>query len=260
MSDTTTNTDQGRKVFFLYPHSVLSEDLLVEILSNEFEIYTIHDRDAAARAAKKWPGSIVFVNIDEEQQGLKWEAWIRRIMKAPETAATRVGIVTYNPNADLARKYLMDIGIPCGFIQLKLGVVEGKRIILKTLEANEARGRRRYVRARCSERQNATFSMGYQDGFLTGTILDISVAGMAFSFDKTVAIKQYTSIADVQLRLKGTLCRLSGKFVGPISGYTDRSLMLFDAPLRDDAREKIHRFIFHALQEELDAFVKNQAD
>jgi hypothetical protein len=167
--------------------------------------------------------------------------------------------MTYNPNPDLARKYLMDMGIPCGFIQLKLGLAEGKRIILKTLEANEARGRRKYVRARCSARQHVTFNMGYQDGFLTGSILDISIAGMAFSFDKTVSIKPYTAIADLQLRMKGTICRVAGKFVGPISGQSGRYLMMFDSPLAADAREKIHRFIFHALQEELDEFVKNQA-
>lgn len=258
MDDTTTGA-QGRKVFFLYPHSVLSEELLVEILSNEYEVYAIRDHEAAARAAQRWPGSIVFVNIDDTLQELQWEGWIRRIMEAHETSATRLGIMTYNPNPDLARKYLMDIGIPCGFIQLKLGLVEGKRIILKTLEANEARGRRRYVRARCSEKQHATFNMGYQDGFLTGSILDISVAGMAFSFDRTVAIKPNTPISDVQLRMKGTLCRLTGKFIGPIRERSDQYLMMFDTPLSEDAQGRIHRFIYLALQDELADFVKDPA-
>ena len=134
---------RGRKVFFLYPHSVLNEELLVEILENEYEIYCIRDHEAAARVAAAWPGSIVFVNIDEGLRELQWEAWIRHLIDAPETASTRLGIMTYNPNPELAHKYLMELMIPCGFIQLKLGLAEGKRIILKTLEANEARGRRR---------------------------------------------------------------------------------------------------------------------
>ena len=54
--------------------------------------------------------------------------------------------MTYNPDPELARKYLMDVGIPCGFIQLKLGTAEGKSIILKTLAAD---GPRRIVYVSC---------------------------------------------------------------------------------------------------------------
>jgi hypothetical protein len=42
----------------------------------------------------------------------------------------------YNPNADLTRKYLIQMKVLCGFVQLKIGLAESKRTILKTLEAN----------------------------------------------------------------------------------------------------------------------------
>jgi hypothetical protein len=247
---------RGRKVLFLYPHSVLNEELLVEILENEYEIYCIRDHEAAARVAAAWSGSIIFVNIDEALKELQWELWIRHLMETPETSSTRLGIMTYNPNPDLARKYLMELMIPCGFIQLKLGMAEAKRIILKTLEANEARGRRRYVRARCLDKQKATFNVSIRETFHTGSILDISVAGMAFKFDVPVAINPNMQLTDVQLRMKGTLCRVSGRFVGAVREHPDRSLFMFDAPLPEEPRIKIHRFIFNALQDELADFVK----
>jgi hypothetical protein len=251
---------RGRKVVFLYPHSVLNEELLVEILQNEYEIYTLRDHDAAVRVAAAWPGSIIFVNIDEALNELQWEMWIRHLMEARETASTRVGIMTYNPNPDLARKYLMELMIPCGFIQLKLGLAEGKRIILKTLEANEARGRRRYVRARCLEKQKATFNVSIRETYHTGSILDISVAGMTFRFDDAVNIKLNTQLNDVQLRMKGTLCRVSGKYVGAVRSEPDRNLLMFDIPLADEPRIKIHRFIFNALQDELGEFLKSHGE
>ena len=124
------------------------------------------------------PGSIVFVNIDDTLNELQWEAWIHRLITDPATSSTKVGILTYNPDAELAKKYLMDMMLPCGFIQLKQGLAEGKRIILKTLEANEARGRRRYVRAQCTDPKKASFNVTVKGKFVTGAILDISVAGM----------------------------------------------------------------------------------
>ncbi len=85
-SEIETATSRGRKVFFLYPHSVLNEDLLVEILSNEYEVYSLRDHEAAEKIAERHPGSIFFVNIDEALRESQWEAWIRRLVSQPSTA------------------------------------------------------------------------------------------------------------------------------------------------------------------------------
>jgi hypothetical protein len=257
VADPETAGSRGRKVFFLYPHSVLNEDLLIEILSNEYEIYGLRDHETAAKLAAVFGGSIFFVNIDEALKGLLWEAWIRRIMSTPATASARIGIMTYNPDPELARKYLMEIGIPCGFIQLKLGLAEGKAIILRTLEANEARGRRRYVRAQFSDQRQASFNVTIRGAHVTGAILDISIAGMSFRLDSTVHLKPQEVLDDVQLRMKGTLCKVRGSYAGAAQGGADRSLLMFHTPMPEDAGEKIHRFIFMSLQEEMSDFVRS---
>jgi hypothetical protein len=247
---------RGRKVFFLHPHSVLNEDLLVEILSQEYEVYSLRDHDSAARIAAAFAGSIFFVNIDEALRESQWETWIRRLISEKATASARVGIMTYNPDPSLARKYLMEVGIPCGYIQLKLGTAEGKAIILKTLAANEARGRRQFVRARCTDTRKASFNVTVRGAHLTGQILDISVAGMSIRFDMTVQLRPHEPLDDVQLRLRGTLCRLSCTFAGALPSGADGFLLMFRTPLSDDVRSKIHRFIFLSLQEEMDDFVR----
>lgn len=253
---TETDTEKGRKVFFLYPHSVLNEELLVEILSSEYEVYSIRDHEVAARIAEAYPGSLFFVNIDDGLRETQWEAWIRHLMTQPSTASGRVGIVTYNPDPHLAKKYLMDVGIPCGFIQLKLGTEEGKSIILKTLAANEARGRRHFVRARCSDPRKASFNVSIRNTHLTGAVVDISVAGMSFRMDTTVHLRPHEVFEDVQLRLRGTLCRLNGTLAGAVRGDSERQLLMFKTPLTDDVRARIHRFIFLSLQEEMDELVR----
>jgi hypothetical protein len=245
----------GRKVLFLYPHSVLNEDLLIEILSHEYEIYGIRDHKTAVKIAGAFPGSIFFVNIDEALKEYQWETWIRRLISEPSTSSTRVGILTYNPDPELARKYLMDVGIQCGFIQMKLGLAQGKAIILKTLLANEARGRR-FVRARCNDPKKASFNMAVRGAHVTGAILDISIAGMTFRFDAAVRLEPQDVLDDVQLRMRGKLCRVSGSYAGALRGGTDRALLMFSAPLPAEAKAEIHRFIFLSLQEEMGDFLR----
>ncbi len=251
MTSEELKTAWGRKVFFLYPHSVFSEELFLEILDNEYEVYVLKSHESAWRAAEKHPGSILFINIDGQPPDKDWETWVRKLMADPKRAETRVGILTYNMDQDLAKKYLMEIGVPCGFIQLKQGLVESKRIILKTLEANEAKGRRKYVRAKCMDPKKATLNVKYEGKIHNGIIHDISAAGMAFRFEKPVSLKSKAHLDDIQLKLKGVLCRVSGIFAGEIRDSTPRNLLLFDQPMPADTKEKIHRFIFHSLQDEM---------
>ncbi len=260
MADTSLEPEataqRGRKVFFLHPHSVLNEDLLVEILSHEYEVYSLRDHETAARVAAAFAGSIFFVNIDEALRESQWETWIRRLVSQDATALARVGIMTYNPDPSLAHKYLMEVGIPCGYIQLKLGTAEGKAIILRTLAANEAKGRRQFVRARCTDPRKASFNVTVRGAHLTGQIIDISVAGMSVHFDAAVHLRPHEALDDVQLRLRGTLCRLAATFAGAVREGTDRFLLMFRTPLSDDVRSKIHRFIFLSLQEEMGDFIR----
>ncbi len=251
-------TARGRKIFFLYPHSVVNEELLIEILSNEYEVYSLRNHDAAIKVAAANPGCIFFVNIDEALEKSQWEVWIHRLLSRPETAATMVGIMTYNPDTELARKYLMEMMIPCGFIQLKLGLAESKKIIMKTLEVNEARGRRRYVRARCSDKNRASLNVNVGKRTCSGSILDISAAGMTFHLDMPVNLKPQTVLRDIQLRLKGMVCRVTGIYQGMTQGRPESHLLAFAQPMEEETTKKIHRFIFQSLQEEMDAFVRRQ--
>jgi hypothetical protein len=245
----------GRKVFFLYPHSVFSDELFLEILNNEYEVYVVKSHEAAWKISEAFPGSILFVNIDDVLPEKDWEAWVRKLLADPKRKETRVGILTYNEDKELAKRYLMEISIACGFIHLKQGLAESKRIILKTLEANEARGRRRYVRARCMEPQKAVFNMRYMGKLHTGVIQDISAAGMSFRLDKPVALKEKAVLDDIQLKLKGVLCRVSGIHVGMVKDGVIRNILMFKQPVPAETRDKIHRFIYYSLQQELEAAI-----
>lgn len=243
----------GKKVFILNPQSVIREEMLHLLIAAEYEVALLRDTQKALRALSKYPDAILLINIEEGMKESEWEAFIRNIMRNEKTREVRIGILAYNADPVLKKKYLMDIGVRCGFVTLKLGLKESFRIIVKALEANEAKGRRRYVRAICGPQDRAMFNVKYAGEFLTGTILDISSVGMACTFDKPQQLKPGIELDDIQLKLRAVLCRASGKLVGTDKEKEERLLVLFGNNISPRERHKIHQFVYERLQEAIDA-------
>jgi hypothetical protein len=93
----------------------------------------------------------------------------------------------------------------------------------------------------------------------SGSILDISVAGMTFSLDTPAKLEPQAVLNDIQLRLRGTLCHVTGIYKGMTPGTLRGHLAMFGQPMEAETTARIHRFIFQSLQEEMDAFVRSHA-
>ena len=243
---------QGKKTFLLRPHSVIRDEMLDLLIMAGYETYTIIDEKKARKLLAKFPGSIMFINIDEGLKENEWEAYIRGIQEDPATKDSRLGIMSYNQDRVLMQKYLMEISIPCGYIQLKLGLQESTKIILGALEANEARGRRKHIRADCEDDINATVNFKDSSGISHGKILDISSAGIAARFDKAFQLSLSTLIKGVQLKLRGGLVLTDMVYMGQRRDDTHVYIMLFDTKLSTDNKLTIHRYIKQCLQKYID--------
>lgn len=242
----------GKKVFFLNPPGVLS-DVASTLSAHEFEVYLVHNHRNLARFLKKEPQALVFVNIDEGMSEPEWEAWIRGLQGDPETASVGIGVVTLLGDPEISRKYLMDVGISCGFVTLKIGASKTADILLKTLEANEARGRRKYVRASCPA-GTAEFSVPLGDAVLRGTVQDLSTVGMAAWFESAAELPVGTRLKDLQLTLRGARILLNGIIVGKRTGGDGppvQVIMFEPGSLADEKREKIRSYIRRVLQDEV---------
>lgn len=239
----------GRKVFFLYPHSVIQDEMVEELIAKGFEVYFLHDEKKARRLLKKHSDAIVFINIDEALPEEEWQEYIRTLMSAPETAGVGVGVLTYNESRALAEKYLMDLMVPCGYITLSLGLRQSTDTVLKMLEANEAKGRRKYVRVTCTGGSAATFNVRIGDQTHTGVIKDISLVGMACTFDRPVNVQLKKILPDVQLKLKTSLAMVSGVVAGIRRNGDTQYVVMFGRKMLSGTREKITRFVHTSLQE-----------
>ncbi|MBN1412377.1 MAG: response regulator [Spirochaetales bacterium] len=247
------NQFTGKKVFFLYPHTVINEDFILDLIS-EYEVYFLKDHKKALRILKKYNDSIIFINIDVHLKEKEWQEYITNLMNDKSTRNVKVGIVSYNSDQDLIKKYLMEILVPCGFIQLKVGLEQSKKIIQKVLEANEAKRGRAYLRVNCTHEQNIFFNIKMEGNLYNGRIIDISISAMACVFDKTPVLEENEKIPDIQLNLKSAIVRLSGilKAIRKDKGYT-LYIILFDPNMSVKNRLTLLKFIHATLQLQLES-------
>lgn len=246
----------GKKVIFLHPHSVLNEVIHI-LAAAEFEVYTATDQAKLARYLRSDPNCLVFVNIDEGQDEAVWRAWIRSAREALPPGHAGFGALTLQPSEEKRAAYLMDVGVECGFITVTQGAGKTADILVKTLEANEARGRRRYVRATCQS-DEGDFNYVGDAGSVRGTLRDLSAVGMSVVFNEGGTPKPGTLIKDLQLNLKGIRLRLSGVVLGGRENQEEGSIrvILFDPKsLDNEKRTKLRSFVRKILQTRMDALL-----
>lgn len=243
----------GKKVFFIYPHSVIQNQLIQDLIDREYEVYFINDYSKVESICEYYTSPILFINIDEGLEESKWEKLIRDLTQKTSTEHAMIGILTYNENNQLAQKYLMDIMVPCGFIKLKLGLNDSTKIIIKTLDANEVKGKRKFVRAKCNV-DDASLNVLFKGSQCNGHIVDISSVGMAITFDTSVNIEKNTYLKDIQLKLRGILLMVSAVIIGYRTIENDKTVyvLLFDQLVSNQIKSKLRSFINRTLQHDME--------
>lgn len=246
---------EGKKVFFLYPHSAVEDYFHLFLIKNEFEVYLLRDHHYLEPLLAKFPTSIVFLNIDE---WFKEEEWLQLTQKLTQNFPDLViGVFTAHNNPTLSQRYLIDLGIKGGFITLRSGMENARQTILKALLVNEARGRRRYIRVRPVE-GTATFNIKYRGELATGVVYDISSVGISAAFDKEIYdFPENTLLRDVQIMFRGLRVKvnllISIKRAQP--GKKTTYVMMFGEDTLPTDREKISTIILRGLQYDLEKWL-----
>lgn len=225
------------------------------LVTAQYETAIVKDYRAIQTVLYKFPGSVVYFNADTRMPAGTLDQVLKTILSSKEKHGADVGLLSYNSDPDQARRYLLDIGITCGYITLNIGFEKSARIIIKALEAAEARGDRRFVRVRVPRGKASLNIITKTDGRpLSGTILDISEVGMACILDADYSVG--TVFPDVQLRLWGSLCNVSATIAGRRETPQGRvSVLLFDKITDGDVRGKVYSFLQRVMQHEVDALL-----
>ncbi|RPJ06740.1 MAG: PilZ domain-containing protein [Spirochaetaceae bacterium] len=177
----------------------------------------------------------------------EWLEFTNNIINYPATKSTEIGVLTdANLNKKyLSRKYLIDIGITCGFISLIPNPKKLLKVILRILEANEAKGRRKHVRVHCTNAD--TFNFRRNTVLYRGDLVDISSAGILCQLpDESAKLIPGMVLDSIQLKLQGVLSMASGTVYGTRKA-TENSLhylIMFDREnMSDKTKSNILSYI-----------------
>lgn len=212
MAITVSDFAVGRKTFFITPDtSLFPEHFLEEYFSLGYECYFIDNSRFIPLETKIetiisiFHDVIIFFNIDYEIPGIAWNFYIKRLQDRYPNILIGVTFARKsekNAKSLLERKYLFDIGIKCGCIQLEYQRRENLEIIQKLLYANQARGRRQNIRALCSK--SCTFTFKKQDYYYSGALKDISLSHFSVCMDpNALSLSIWEKVKDVQIVLSG---------------------------------------------------------
>jgi hypothetical protein len=249
-----TSDITGKKIFFLRAVSAIQTRIVTELAQQEYEIYTIRDKDILRRLLPRYPNSIIFVDINEGMSEKDWEAWITALLEDTELAGVSVGIITANDDEAVKQKYLQTVKVTCGYTVIKFDVEKAIARIFEILEQVNAKGRRKYLRATIEKEANTTVNIPHEGEFINGLIKDISVVGISCTLSGDPDILKNTLLKDIQVRLQGSLLKVEGiVFSSRFEGTEKVYVLLFTQRIDPDVRTKIRKYIQQNLQTKMDA-------
>ncbi len=233
----------GVKTFFVLPEmSLLPEEYLRSFFLRGFETYFLDDDPYLALEAKirvlfsLFPEVILFFNIDREVHGIDWPILIGNLQKQYGERAM-IGVL-YRKRGNLEeiraleRQYLYEIGITCGCIPIEYQKAKNLFILTNVLIANQANGRRKFLRAICSD--SCKVNLTCKDHTYKGLVRDISISHFSCIFVGDIPeLEMYERFGNIQLSLRGVLCKVAG-------------ILCLKRVVGND---KIHVFVFRRLDE-----------
>ena len=246
---------QGKRIFFLHPSIVVQNQVVAELAQQEYEVYVVKNHGTIRKVLKKYPDSVLFVDIEQGMNEHDWETWLRTVMSAqPELA---VGIISANRDEKLIQKYTDSVKIQCGYTVIKSDINKAIAQVLEALNGINAKGRRKYIRACIESDVMATINLPHGGDFINGSIKDISVVGISCAFDTDPQLTKNALLKDIQVKLQTMLLKVEAIVFGSrMDGNLKIYVLLFTQRTDPDVRTRIRKYIQQTLQNKMDTELK----
>lgn len=225
----------GRKVFFITPDaSLIPQNFCEEYLGVGYECYFV-ENDKKIPLEKKiemivnlFKDVILFFNIDAEIPGISWQTFVGRINRK-FNGQIPIGCLygkrqSIEEKRKIERRYLYDLALAIGCIELEYRKNLNYPIIEKVLYAFQATGRRKNVRAIGTN--TCTFTFKYKKKTYSGTLQDISLSHFSFIMPPdTLEIKEYERLDEINFIVRG--CHFTSNAVLFMERETEHGNKLF---------------------------------
>ena len=241
----------GKKVFFLYPTTPVVNQVIFELVQNEYEAYTAKDPTRLARLLKKYPDSIIYINTDEKITGVEWDKWIGTVLST--TPKVKIGIFSSNTDEEYREKFIKSNRVTCGFFTNKIDLSKTTESILEILNEQNVKGRRKYLRARTDRESDATINIPHAGDFLNGVIKDVSVVGVSCVFPHDPGLSKNSVLKNVQIKLASMILKVESVVFGSRDELGEKIyVLIFTQRIDPTVRVKIRKYIQKNLQNKMD--------
>lgn len=208
-----------RKIFFIAPDTtIFPESYLEEYFALGYEVYFVENEQHIDLKTKVrylfslFDDAVFFFNVDAVIPGVNWVDFISELSTRCRNMVSIGVFYTKKTNKEMgnlyARKYLYEIGVTAGCIQLEYQKKLNLMIIERVLFANQAKGRRQNIRALCTKDYNYSFIK--DDITFTGSLQDISLSHFSLMVpddDKKLVLEVGDKIPEFHFFLNGLLFR-----------------------------------------------------
>jgi hypothetical protein len=248
----------GKKIFFLYPSALIQNEIAWELVQQEYEIYHVRNHDGLRRALRRFPDSVVFINIDDGLSEKDWDSWIRMILADPALAQIKIGVLTTSGNEASLKKYTFAMKLPCGYTVVdRSDILKTVKQLYNVLQAVDARGRRKYIRATSENEALTTINIPHNAEYYKGVIKDISAVGLSCSFHVDPDLDKNALCQDMQIKLQSTILKAEGIVFGSrMDGLSKIYVFLFTQRMDPDVRIKIRTYIQATMQAKMNTLIR----
>ena len=253
MAENDYSSTLGKKIFFFHPSALTCNEVIAELIQEEFEVYVITDQAKLRKAIKSYPGSIMFANINEVLHESEWEELVGEIVRQKETTGTIVGVIASIDDEALKQKYLKQYNVECGFTVVGSDLKTAVSQLTDMLNSVNAKGRRNYIRMVMDKETKIIVNIPMHGTFIDGVIKDLSVVGFSCSFAFDPGLTKNSVIGDIQFRLQGQLQKVEGIVFGTrMDGAEKIYVLLFSPRVGSDVSTMIRKYIQFNLQNRMD--------
>lgn len=247
------NNTFGRKVFFINSSRQINSNIVDYLRNEEYETYVIDDYKSAKIYLRMNPDSICFFYIDTQLSKNGWFNFIKSFDEDEILKSQYIGVVTEKIDNKTRDKYLSGLNIRSGLITLDESIENILGGILSTLEALNAKGRRKYVRAKITIDKDSYILWTVNNKMFKFPLLDISSVGMAVDIPE-----QAMSIVKPNLVMNSVTLKIGSKeypisvVIYVVKQIPDGNLgILLITSADDKAKRYIKQYVANTLQIQL---------
>ncbi|MBO4532804.1 MAG: hypothetical protein J5726_03815 [Treponema sp.] len=207
----------GRKCFFILPDlSLMPEAYVQDFFALGYECYYIGN-DGRTTIQKKidsilklFKDVILFINIDYEIPDLRWSEYLRELITTKKATTEQIGIMFSKRQSTVEKEnieqiFFKELELKRGYIQLEFQKKFNGELIARALFNNQAQGRRKTIRALCSNACTYKFTYGEKNDAISGSLQDISLSHFTILMeDQPLPVKLYEKVQKIHFNIRGS--------------------------------------------------------